>query len=206
MRTVLVIGGTGTIGGAVARHLLAAGWRVTVTGRRPREVPDGVTLVLADHDTLPGGEFDLVVDCACYTAEHARQVLPLMRDGTQWRPMLHVHDAARALIFMLQAPGGRINGEVLNVGSEADNHRLAALAELIRAALPVTVEIGWYGDPDRRSYRIDCRRIEALGWRAEAPARTRMQGEWLSHEDALGALPTVGRKAVALAETFAKMA
>jgi nucleoside-diphosphate-sugar epimerase len=81
MRSVLVIGGTGTIGGAVARHLLAAGWRVTVTGRRPRPVPAGVTLVLADHDTLPGGRFDLVVDCACYTAGHARRVLPLMRDA-----------------------------------------------------------------------------------------------------------------------------
>jgi nucleoside-diphosphate-sugar epimerase len=69
------------IGGAVARHLLAAGWRVTVTGRRRRPVPDGVDLLLADHDTLPRGQFDLVVDCACYTAEHARQVLPLMREA-----------------------------------------------------------------------------------------------------------------------------
>jgi A/G-specific adenine glycosylase len=36
-------------------------------------------------------------------------------------------------------------------------------------------------------------------WRAEASAKARIQGEWLSHEDALAALPTVGRKAVALA-------
>ena len=36
--------------------------------------------------------------------------------------------------------------------------------------LPVAVEIGWYGDPDRRSYRVDCSRIEALGWRAERTA------------------------------------
>jgi A/G-specific adenine glycosylase len=36
-------------------------------------------------------------------------------------------------------------------------------------------------------------------WRAEAPARAKASGEWLMHEDALAALPTVGRKAVALA-------
>lgn len=36
-------------------------------------------------------------------------------------------------------------------------------------------------------------------WRAEAPARAKVSGEWMAQEDALGALPTVGRKAVALA-------
>jgi A/G-specific adenine glycosylase len=36
-------------------------------------------------------------------------------------------------------------------------------------------------------------------WRAQAPARAKVTGEWMSHEDALAALPTVGRKAVALA-------
>ncbi|MEV4276606.1 NAD-dependent epimerase/dehydratase family protein [Actinoplanes xinjiangensis] len=81
MRHALIIGGTGMIGGAVTRHLLGAGWQVTATGRRPRPVPSGAHLLLADHDTLPTGAYDLVVDCACYTAAHARQVLPLMRDA-----------------------------------------------------------------------------------------------------------------------------
>ncbi|MFC4072902.1 NAD-dependent epimerase/dehydratase family protein [Actinoplanes subglobosus] len=81
MRRALVIGGTGLIGGAITRHLIAAGWRVTATGRRERPVPSGATLLLADHDTLPTGAYDLVVDAACYTAEHARRVLPLMRDA-----------------------------------------------------------------------------------------------------------------------------
>ena len=35
-------------------------------------------------------------------------------------------------------------------------------------------------------------------WTAEAGLLSKVQGEWLSHEDALAALPTVGRKAVAL--------
>ncbi|MEU8664019.1 NAD-dependent epimerase/dehydratase family protein [Actinoplanes philippinensis] len=81
MRHALIIGGTGLIGGAIARHLIEAGWRVTATGRRPRPVPPGATLVLADHDELPTGAYDLVVDCACYTAGHARRALPLMRDA-----------------------------------------------------------------------------------------------------------------------------
>jgi len=36
-------------------------------------------------------------------------------------------------------------------------------------------------------------------WRASAPARAKVVGEWMKAEDALAALPTVGRKAVALA-------
>ena len=36
-------------------------------------------------------------------------------------------------------------------------------------------------------------------WRAQAPARTKTDGEWMKADDALAALPTVGRKAVALA-------
>jgi len=114
----------------------------------------------------PRMRFDLAINGMTWGAWRDR-VLPLMRDGTQWRPMLHVRDAARALIFMLQAPAGQVNGEVFNVGSDAGNHQLGPLAELIRAALPVAVEIGWYGDPDDRSYRVDCSKIEAAGWRAE---------------------------------------
>lgn len=36
-------------------------------------------------------------------------------------------------------------------------------------------------------------------WRATAPARARTPGEWLTTDDALASLPTVGRKAVAFA-------
>lgn len=36
-------------------------------------------------------------------------------------------------------------------------------------------------------------------YRAEAPARAKVEGEWMARADALAALPTVGRKAVALA-------
>jgi A/G-specific adenine glycosylase len=36
-------------------------------------------------------------------------------------------------------------------------------------------------------------------YRAEAAPRAKVEGEWFAHADALAALPTVGRKAVALA-------
>src|SRR5690349_13555253 len=86
--SALIIGGTGLIGRAVARRLLAAGWRVTVTGRDPRHLPGdlaagGARFVVADRAdpaALPGG-CELVVDCVCFTAAQARLVLPLLRDS-----------------------------------------------------------------------------------------------------------------------------
>lgn len=36
--------------------------------------------------------------------------------------------------------------------------------------MPRDVDIEWYGDPDRRSYRVAFDRIEALGWRADKTA------------------------------------
>jgi nucleoside-diphosphate-sugar epimerase len=92
MPSAVIIGGTGVIGRAVARRMLSAGWRVTVTGRDPRHMPADLAaaaarLVLADRDdpaalsTATGGGCDLLVDCVCYTAAQARLVLPLARDA-----------------------------------------------------------------------------------------------------------------------------
>ena len=118
----------------------------------------------------PRMRFDLAVNGMTYGA-WKDGVLPLMRDGTQWRPMAHVRDAARAQLFMLTAPREAIDGRVFNVGSEANNYQLGRLAEEIAEALPRDVRIEWYGDPDHRSYRVDFRAIEALGWKAGLTAR-----------------------------------
>lgn len=118
----------------------------------------------------PRMRFDLAVNGMTFGAWKTG-VLPLMRDGTQWRPMVHVRDTAGAQIFMLNAPVERINGEIFNVGSDANNYQLGPLAELICDALPKQVQINWYGDPDHRSYRVAFDKIEALGWRAALTAR-----------------------------------
>ena len=96
--------------------------------------------------------------------------LPLMRDGSQWRPMVHVSDTARAQMFMLSADPDRVNGRIFNVGSEANTYQIGPLGQLVADAVPREVEIEWYGDPDHRSYRVSFDRIEALGWTARKTA------------------------------------
>ena len=87
MKRALIVGGTGLVGRATARRLLASGWRVDVTGRDAARLPDDVAAAggrfLAaerrDGDQLRaalGGGADLLVDCIAYTAADARLLLP----------------------------------------------------------------------------------------------------------------------------------
>ena len=87
MRRALIIGGTGLVGRAAARRLLASGWQVDVTGRDPaRNAVAGARFVPADrHDAgqlraALGDGADLLVDCIAYTAADARLLVPLLDD------------------------------------------------------------------------------------------------------------------------------
>lgn len=93
MTRALILGGTGFIGRAAARHLLAAGWQVDLTGRDPGNMPADVAAAggrfIAADSTEPdqvraafGGGADLLVDCICYTAADASRLLPLLDGAT----------------------------------------------------------------------------------------------------------------------------
>lgn len=117
----------------------------------------------------PRMRFDLAINGMTYGAWKSGK-LPLMRDGLQWRPMLHVRDAARAQMFMLEAPAAAVNGQLFNVGSAVNNYQIGPLAEIVAEIVPRDVQIEWYGDADVRSYRVAFDKIEKLGYRAELTA------------------------------------
>jgi len=117
----------------------------------------------------PRMRFDLAINGMTYGAWKTGK-LPMMRDGTQWRPMVHVKDTAAAMCFMLKADSEKTRGQVFNVGSEANNYQIKPLAERVAETVPRPVELEWYGDPDHRSYRVSFEKIEALGFRARRVA------------------------------------
>jgi nucleoside-diphosphate-sugar epimerase len=117
----------------------------------------------------PRMRFDLAINGMTFGAWKTGK-LPLMRDGTQWRPMVHVRDTVRAQMFMLEADATKINGQIFNVGSTDNTYQIGPLGEVVANNIPKKVEIQWYGDPDRRSYRVGFDKIEALGYRAEKTA------------------------------------
>lgn len=122
----------------------------------------------------PRMRFDLAINGMTYGAWKTGK-LPLMRDGTQWRPMVHVKDTAGIMCFMLQADRDTINGQIINVGSNENNYQLKPLAEEVAATVPREVEFEWYGDPDHRSYRVSFNKIEALGYKAMRTAQDGVQ-------------------------------
>ena len=78
----------------------------------------------------------------------------LMRDGSQYRPFVHVKDISKSIIATLSANMDDVGGEVFNVGSDEQNVQLKALAGTVQKVVNNDSQIEWYGDPDRRSYRV----------------------------------------------------
>ena len=91
MPHAVLLGGTGQIGRAVARHLLDHDWTVTLAYRGRSHPPDalierGAVAAVLDRDhsgTLAGvlgAGADLLVDAVAYGPEHARQLLEVQDD------------------------------------------------------------------------------------------------------------------------------
>lgn len=92
----------------------------------------------------------------------------VLRDGSQWRPFVHVEDTARAFLLVLESSPELVNGQLFNVGSDEQNVQILNLAEQVAAACGREFAMEWYGDPDHRSYTVSFGKIrERLGYGAE---------------------------------------
>lgn len=119
----------------------------------------------------PRMRFDLAVNGMTYGA-FATGELPLMRDGNQYRPFVHIQDTTDVMLKLLEFDKDPINGEIFNVGSDRCNYQLSDLARTIADEVGkikgAKIEIILYGDPDHRSYRLNYSKIEAtLSWQAK---------------------------------------
>jgi len=118
----------------------------------------------------PRMRFDLAINGMTYGAWKNKK-LPLMRDGKQYRPMVHIQDTTDVMCLLLEADLQKVNGQIFNVGSEENNYQLGELgkkiAETVGKEIGEDVVIEWYGDPDHRSYSVNFDKIEkALNWKA----------------------------------------
>ncbi|QLG48408.2 NAD-dependent epimerase/dehydratase family protein [Natrinema halophilum] len=105
----------------------------------------------------PRMRFDLVGNVLPAKAYHDA-VIPVF-GGEQYRPNVHVADAARAYIDCLTAPIETVGDTVYNVGSRQQNFRIDELATIVADCFP-HADIAYHEDrTDDRSYRVSFERI-----------------------------------------------
>lgn len=121
--------------------------------------------------------FDLVLNNLVAWAVTTGRVL-IKSDGTPWRPIVHIEDISRAFVAVLEADRNRVHNEAFNVGRNEDNYTVREIAEIVEAAVPGTrIEFAQGGGPDKRCYRVDCRKI--------ADVLPGFQPQWNAHKGAV---------------------
>ena len=115
----------------------------------------------------PRMRYDLVVNTFVKDAI-SKGVINLHYGGEMWRPLVDVHDVARAYIACITASRDKVNGEIFNISYR--NFRISELAMRVKDALAgegIRCEIeADYGYRGVRSYRVSAEKIEqVLGFR-----------------------------------------
>ena len=129
--------------------------KLLLTAKTPAFHPTALRLATL-FGCSPRPRFDLVVNLLCMRAVTQGKIT--IYNGEQWRPLMHVYDAARAFVMALEADVNVVSGEVFNVGSYGMNHRLSDIANAVaRSALAVNIE--YVENADRRNYRVSFDKI-----------------------------------------------
>jgi nucleoside-diphosphate-sugar epimerase len=98
--------------------------------------------------------------------------IPIMRDGQQWRPFVHVKDTSNAFIKVLETESELVNGQIFNVGSNEQTVQIFDLAKLVADSIDLPFNYEWYGSPDNRSYRVSFNKIkETLNFKPQYTLR-----------------------------------
>ncbi|MDC0901243.1 SDR family oxidoreductase [Candidatus Pelagibacter sp.] len=111
----------------------------------------------------PRMRYDLAINGMTEGAFTLKKI-PIMRDGKQIRPLLHVKDTCRALIYFLKKDSKIINKEIFNVGSETCTVSIKQMANKVKKNIN-NLKLEWYGNKDTRSYNVSFNKIEKIGFK-----------------------------------------
>lgn len=89
--------------------------------------------------------------------------IKILSDGSPWRPLIHVKDMAKALIWASKRDAELGDFLVLNAGSNNFTYQVVALAKAIQDVLPeIDIEVNKAALPDKRSYQVDFSRFTKI--------------------------------------------
>jgi nucleoside-diphosphate-sugar epimerase len=107
--------------------------------------------------------FDLVVNLLTAQAVFDKEIH--IYGGDQWRPFLHVDDAARAILMALEAPRNLVSNQIFNVGSNEQNYTICQIGQTIQARVPEAHVVQEAQNADRQNYWVDFSKVrDTLGF------------------------------------------
>lgn len=125
----------------------------------------------------PNFRRDIVVNAFFHEARYVGKITPKAQAR---RPMLHVEDAARAMI--IAGYSGLWTNKVVNVATE--NTTVSDIAKAVALAAGVQVDWSESKEPDKRDYAMDFSRFESISGEMQAITR-------IGHPGAMSAIKTV---------------
>lgn len=111
----------------------------------------------------PRMRFDLIINILTLHAVTKGEIT--IMGGKQWRPLVHVADAARAYVMSLQTSLDKVGGQCFNVGSNDQNYQIGTLGEQVKEVCS-EIEVKIVPQtPDLRDYYVNCDKIaETMGY------------------------------------------
>lgn len=105
----------------------------------------------------PRMRFDLVINTMTGLAFDQNKIV--INGGNQWRPFLHVKDAADIYSKAIELENEHINGKIFNVGKDSLNLKIIDLIEYFKKVFPKLI-VEKSDNEDKRSYKVSFDKIK----------------------------------------------
>ncbi len=128
--------------------------------------------------------FDLVVNLLTAKAVLENDI-PVF-GGEQYRPLVHVHDAARAFAEVLEAPEEKVDHQIFNVGDNDLNYQIKEVGRIVEEEIDDAEVRFVEHKEDERTYRVSFDKINyILGWETQHDIAdgVREIADWMAEND-----------------------
>jgi nucleoside-diphosphate-sugar epimerase len=112
------------------------------------------------YGASPRMRFDLVINLLTAKAVVDKEITVF--GGDQWRPFIHVDDAAEFYIECIEQPLDTVKGEIFNIGSEKENYKIIDIAKTINKKIPDSKLVIMNKEEDKRNYKISFKKAYSV--------------------------------------------
>ncbi|MEK7649521.1 MAG: SDR family oxidoreductase [Patescibacteria group bacterium] len=127
----------------------------------------------------PRMRYDLAINTFLKNA-YINKTLILHSGGWMWRPFLDIEDAARAYLFALEAPIGKVSGGIFNV--IGFNKLVKDIAEdivhIVKDSFDIDLIIKAEKTGPQRSYRVSGEKFEKIGFHPQSDFTQAAKSIW----------------------------